>query len=458
MVDLTTQFTDLPPEVAQDYQAIQRRRAIADMIAKQSLQPIQAPPSTGRFAVPVNPLQVVAQALSARFARQGQEEGDKALADLGTKYKTKTAEEMQKYQQTRQGTPAQVPEAIPEALPEPPATPAVPGNPRAAVAQAMLNPYLKHNPLVQADLKKIEPNWQVHKQYDPSGHEKEVLVDLNNPTDPSSVKPFGGTKAEEMHFVDAGGSVIPVPKTSTKPIPKTPDPNRVGDPASIEANAKGIASGQLPPLSGFASKTPIGVQIMARVLEINPTYDAADFNTRSKTRTANEVAFTKGKQSDTLRAINVAHDHLDTWEKAATALHNGDTQGFNKLAAYIGKQFGVAAPTTLEAMAEIVGPEVIKGIVPGGGGVEERTKMVHNLGVGLAPGQQHGTAEGIRELLMGQAQGLKRQYLAGGGTEESFNKKLSQQLTERIAANDAARKKDKSGTVLRFDAQGNPIP
>ena len=197
---------------------------------------------------------------------------------------------------------------------------------------------------------------------------------------------------------------------------------------------------------------------------LGTSYQGSTPQANQALKIANEKEFVDGPSGKTLRSINVAHDHLVTWEQAANALANGETQGFNKIAAVIGKQFGVAPPTNLEAVASIVAPEIVKAIVPGGGGVEERTALQQHLGTALSPEQIQGVAEQYRALMMGQANGLKRQYLSGvGSTENNWRKKLSPELQRRMddmetqAGPSVETSTQKTGKtiIMHFDSQGN---
>jgi hypothetical protein len=407
---------DLYNQYGTDLDLINRRRKIAEALIQRGQQTPQGQ-MTGRFYVAPNPLQYAAGLANQYVGKQNLDKTDADQRDLSKRFQADTVKAIADYERTKSGTPdtpldpATTQQYIEGGI-EPKPTPGTPPNPRAAVSQALLNPFLKNSPLLAADIKQ---------------QEAEKLLRLN----------------KELTAEEAARA-----REENDRNRKATSPFTVGDDGKPVAN-KEVQDYEI-------RKASAGRAITAEVTKRGQ--DMTDARARElaspdfKSKVANEVAFTKGKQADALRSISVAHDHLDTWEKAATALQNGDTQGWNKLSAYVGKQFGVAAPTNLEAMAKIVGPEIVKAVVPGGGGVGEREQVVHDLGVGLSPGQQHGVAESYRALMLGQADGLKRQYLSGGGSEESFKKKLSPQMTERMGMNEAP-----ASNVLRFDSQGNLI-
>lgn len=406
----------LPPDLVSQMMGLQGRQAISQALLSQSQQPLEETQVKGRFSVPISPIQGIAKVMQAYMGAKGLNQGYQDMADVSKKYQSGLSDAYSNYIKTKEGTP-EVPAQI---SPYPVSgSPATPGDPKKAIINALSNPYLRNSPLLAADLKKYEPNWSVHKQFDPeTGMEKEVLVNLNNP---SETKPFGGTKAQEMHFADAGGEIVPVPKTSTTPIKKTIDPNKVGDPSSIELNAQAIANGQLQPLSSFAMKTPQGAQIMARVMQINPQYDAKDWTTHTKA----EKDFATGKQGNTVRSFNVALSHLDTLDKLSEALNNGDVKLINKLSNEYASQTGGTAPGNFDAAKKIVGDEIVKAIVGSGGGVTDREEAAKTISSANSPAQLQGVIRTYKELMMGQIKGLQKQHEAATGKNNFSDKYLS---------------------------------
>jgi hypothetical protein len=183
--------------------------------------------------------------------------------------------------------------------------------------------------------------------------------------------------------------------------------NKDGTPAAdVETMANGIASGKLAPINGFALAKPRGQAIMARVMEINPNYDAGDYAAKN----AALKGFSTGKEGTALRSFNVATDHLETLGAMADALNNGNLQLLNKAGNIWNQQTGAAAPTNFNAVKEIVGKEVVKAIVAGGGGVEERREMSQLLDAANSPAQLKGVITHFKELMQAQRDGLMDQY------------------------------------------------
>jgi hypothetical protein len=174
----------------------------------------------------------------------------------------------------------------------------------------------------------------------------------------------------------------------------------------VESMAQGIAGGKFAPLSGFALAKPRGQAIMSRVLEINPSYDAGDFAAKN----AALKGFANGKEGTALRSFNVASDHLDTLGQMADALNNGNVQILNRVGNAWNQQTGSPAPTNFNAVKEIVGKEVVKAIVAGGGGVAEREELSKLMDAANSPAQLKGVISHFKELMDAQKQGLMDQY------------------------------------------------
>lgn len=217
-----------------------------------------------------------------------------------------------------------------------------------------------------------------------------------------------------------------------------PDGTPSGD---VETMAQGIASGKLPPLSGFALAKPRGQAIMARAMEINPTYDAGDY-------AAKNVAlkgFSTGKEGTALRSFNVASDHLDTLGQMTDALGNGNTQFLNKIGNAWAQQTGNPAPTNFNAVKDIVGKEVVKAIVAGGGGVAEREELSKLLDSANSPQQLKGVISHFKELMDAQRSGLMDQYQRTTGRTDGAtvfapsNKAPQQQVAEAVANGTSAK-------------------
>lgn len=152
-----------------------------------------------------------------------------------------------------------------------------------------------------------------------------------------------------------------------------------------------------------------------------PEYDAIfargqDFKGGTKAVSA----FGSGPTSDKVRAINNVVGHLQLFDDTFKALQNGDVQGLNKLGNAWQSEFGAPVPTTLNAMGNIVGPELTKSLAnTGSGSEEERTNFIRTAGsLGNSPEQTHGAVQAMRGMLGRQLNDFEQQYHGATGRDD----------------------------------------
>jgi hypothetical protein len=186
--------------------------------------------------------------------------------------------------------------------------------------------------------------------------------------------------------------------------------------ANFEATAKAIANGQMPPPSGMALTNPRNQRLLGRVMEINPQYDFTDVTAKKQAA----AAFTSGKEGAAMRSFAVAGQHLDQLGQLADALDNGNLQLVNKVSQAIEAQTGNPAPTNFDAAKQIVAKEVVKAIVAGGGGVDERKALEETLSRAKSPAQLKGVITQYRGLMDAQHSALLQQRRAAGLRDDTL--------------------------------------
>jgi SOS-response transcriptional repressor LexA len=182
-------------------------------------------------------------------------------------------------------------------------------------------------------------------------------------------------------------------------------------PAELETQAQAIARGDVKMPTGVGANNRRAQALQNRVYQLNPNYDPTIFENRQKT----ESAFTTGKQGDVVRSMNVAVDHLDTLQKAAAELKNGQTPIFNDIANRYAKATGQTAPGNFDAVKSLVGSEVAKAIAGGATALGDREEIRAEINNTKTPQQLAGVIDKYQHLLAGQMTGLKQQYESGGG-------------------------------------------
>jgi hypothetical protein len=173
-----------------------------------------------------------------------------------------------------------------------------------------------------------------------------------------------------------------------------------------EEQARFIQSTAQAPRSPLAMAT-------AKYLEEHPdatSEDVAKFYSGVRGQAAATVGWdsptSKGGQQ--IQALNTATNHLETMRKLGDALKNGNVETFNSVAQAWAQETGNPAPTNWDSAMRIVGGEVVKSVVPGGGGVSERAAAEFKKK--LAPGQISGAIDTVEELMRGQATSARTQY------------------------------------------------
>lgn len=168
------------------------------------------------------------------------------------------------------------------------------------------------------------------------------------------------------------------------------------------------------PLSAWAMARPEGRSVMDAVFKKYPDYDSRRYFASNR-----EMAqFYGGQLGNAVRFVNVAIQHLDVVEHLADALQNNDVQLLNRARNEWRTQFGSDLPTNLETVAQIVGQEVVKAVVTGGGTGRERDETQNNWNVIKSADQLKGATIGTRALLAGQLSGLRNQYETGLGLKD----------------------------------------
>jgi hypothetical protein len=186
----------------------------------------------------------------------------------------------------------------------------------------------------------------------------------------------------------------------------------------MESTAKAIAAGQLPAPTGMALLNPRNQRVLGRVMEINPSYDFTDVSAKN----AAAKAFTSGQQGNALRSVATANVHLEQLGELADALQNGNMQVINRVSNWYRTNTGNPAPTNFDAVKNIIGQEVVKAIVAGGGSAGEREEAAKAFSTASSPSQLKGAIEHYRMVMGAQQQNLLEQRRAAGLSDSTLPK------------------------------------
>ena len=178
-----------------------------------------------------------------------------------------------------------------------------------------------------------------------------------------------------------------------------------------QAHVKALNEGREPfPTAKMMASNPYYERLADAVAQYNPDFDATAFSTRKNANTA----FTTGIQGRQLLAFGSAVKHLETLGGLIDALENNDTVQVNRLSNLWQKQTGGNAITNFDAAKGIVAKEIMKSIVAGGGGVEERQELARLMNGAGSPQQLRGVVDTYYELMNAQKENLIIQRDAAG--------------------------------------------
>lgn len=176
--------------------------------------------------------------------------------------------------------------------------------------------------------------------------------------------------------------------------------------ASVDRTAEAIANYKRAPLSAYALRTPYGMMISDKIYDYNPDYNdqlyASSLAARKK--------FDAGTNGDTIRSMNVALSHLQTFDAMVNAQDNGDVKAYNKFKNELARQFGGVQISGLDAAQTIVGDEVAKAILGNRTALADRQKYAEPLTTAKGKDAILGASDTFKALMVGQLQGQKHQY------------------------------------------------
>lgn len=432
--DPNQMFGNLPPDIAGQMQSLQMRQRIAQAMLQSGMTPAEAPQTKGRFQAPVSPLAGLANIAQAFAGAKAMNDSAQAYTDLGNKYQSGVADAMSKYQETRNGTP----EAAPAPGAEGPTRPAIPGNPRQAVTDAMTSMYAPVRQIGKLDYAQMVKDPMKVDAGDHIELRKEGQVVGTIPKSASPDAALGAsttTRGQDMTqaTTQRGQDMTQTTTERGQDLTDTRDrqlyglataggaagDGKIGQLSPImETQAQAIAMGKQAPITARSGRPS---PIMARVMELNPDYDAKDYGTH----VAGEKFFTSGKGGTTIKSFNVGISHLNTLDGLVDAMANGDAPALNKIGNIYKTQTGQTAPNNFETARKVVGDEIVKAIVGAGGGVADREEAARTINAAGSPAQLKESIGVYKDLMNGQLGGLRQQYETATGKKDFDQRFLS---------------------------------
>lgn len=169
-----------------------------------------------------------------------------------------------------------------------------------------------------------------------------------------------------------------------------------------QSTAQAIIEGRMSPPASFALKSPYWQAVMGEVFNQDPQF--------SEQRAQLRKAFTVGKQSTEINAINTAMGHVGVLSDAIDALQNNNIPALNKVANAVGVQLGKDAVTTFKTIVHRVGPELSKAYIGAGGSAGERGSDEKDFDPNLSPQQLRSNVAITSQLLRSKISSLENQW------------------------------------------------
>lgn len=218
---------------------------------------------------------------------------------------------------------------------------------------------------------------------------------------------INGIDPQTGNFVGMGA---PAPTGAPAGGP-TPAGNAAAPVSPMAGMIQALGTYKMDPSQAFSRMAPgMKANVIAQVQQQYPDYDPTTYS--AKTKASRD--FSTGTQGNAMRSFSVGLQHLDQLGQLADALDNGNMPLINKVGNIVAQQTGNPAPTNFDAAKSIVGKEIIKAVVGGGGGVAERQEAEHLLSNASSPAQLKGVISTFQGLMSAQHAALLSQRRAAG--------------------------------------------
>jgi hypothetical protein len=166
-----------------------------------------------------------------------------------------------------------------------------------------------------------------------------------------------------------------------------------------------------------------------------------------------------GKAGGSLVAINTAVAHIRGLDPLIDAMQSGNMTRINQAKQAYQKEFGIAAPTNYQALANMATGEVAKAVNAGGGTESERDSIAAPFKASGGPDVLHGAVQTVSTALAGKTEALRNAWDVGtNGTQGSFDKFLMPATRQALGIPSQSSQpplKNAQGWVLHKDPKGN---
>lgn len=203
-------------------------------------------------------------------------------------------------------------------------------------------------------------------------------------------------------------------------------------PASRAAMIKGYAEGRIAFPGSFSLRSPFWQKMVADITQYDPSFDAVNYNSRSRTRTS----FTSGKDAQNITAFNTAIGHLGSMLNAGEKLDNfgGVLTLANPLRNVMLSASGDPRVKEFNVAAQAVASELTRAFRGTGGSLTEIQDWKKYLDAAGSPEQIRGAIKMGVDLLASRINAVGEQYRRGMGTTADVTELLTPAAKKTLQA------------------------
>ena len=190
----------------------------------------------------------------------------------------------------------------------------------------------------------------------------------------------------------------------------------------IDSLGHALTDGSMVPQDLTGRDTNVRRYAMERAKEIDPTWSATDaIARRDAMKKFTNPDSQVGKQ---IRSHVTAADSIEDVELAYKALQNGNLQAFNQLNNSFREKTGSPLPIDARTGMMLLGPEIIKSIMPTGGGVTERLEAQHLMNTKLSPDQQKAVFDTLKKFQGNALIAIENSWTAAKLPKDQFRERV----------------------------------
>ena len=217
-----------------------------------------------------------------------------------------------------------------------------------------------------------------------------------------------------------------------------------------DAVVDAIVSGRMAVPTGFALRSPYWQDVIERVANKDPNFDATKYGARAAARRT----FASGPEARNVTAINTVIGHLGTLDEAAGALENGDIRMLNTIQNRIATELGDPRVQNFDTAKQAVAEETMRVFRQVGASESEARMWGERITASGSPTQLRGVIKTLGDLLDSRVEAIGRQYdrtVNEGGNPASVDPK-NRRVLDRLRGKPQTNAK---GWRLMTDANGN---